>query len=471
MSDTLTLLRSIPIDSSWDVIVVGGGPAGCAAAAAAAREGARTLLLEQTQSLGGSGTTALVPAWCPFSDKQRIIYRGLAEKVFLASKLGTPHVPAAQLDWVAIHPEHLKRVYDNLLADHGAVVRFQTFLSGVEHDGDGTVTALLVSNKHGLQALRAKVYVDCTGDGDLAVWAGAEYHKGDDNGEMQPATHCFVLAGVNEEALKPLGKFHGSNPTCVIHRILASGRYPEILDAHLCSNKIGPGVFGFNAGHVFHVDNTDPANVSHAAPQGRRLAAAYQRAFAEFLPEVFGQATLVATGAQVGIRETRRIVGDYTLTFKDWMARQTFADDICRSAYFIDLHMTAEEARLKSHVDVDNRFQHYAPGESHGIPYRCLTPKGLRNVLVAGRNISCDHTAHGSIRVMPVCLAMGEAAGLAAALAAQTQKPLPDVHTVDTARLRQRLRAEGAYLPENEGETNPAHDHKRRRLVDLLSPT
>ncbi|MBC8039086.1 MAG: FAD-dependent oxidoreductase [Opitutaceae bacterium] len=449
-SDRATLLlgRAIPHDASWDVIVVGGGPAGCAAAAAAAREGAKTLILEQTQALGGSGTTALVPSWCPFSDKEKIIYRGLAEQVFTAALAAVPHVRPGQLDWVPINAEHLKRVYDDLLAAHGARVRFQTFLTGVEHDGAGGITALLVANKHGLQALSARVYIDCTGDGDLAAWAGADFHQGSSSGEVQPATHCFQLAGVNEAALANASPLHGGNPKCVIHRILASGKYPEIPDSHFCVAKSAPGVFGFNAGHLFHVDNTDPDSVSKAAAQGRKLASAYQRALAEFEPEVFGKASLVSTGAQVGIRETRRIVGDYTLTLEDWLARRTFPDEICRNAYFIDLHFTAEEARKKQNVDVEARFQHYAAGESHGIPYRCLTPKGIRNLLVAGRNISCDHPAHGSIRVMPVCLAMGEAAGVAAALAAADAG---DTHAVDTRRLRERLRACGAYLPVSEG--------------------
>ena len=437
---TYPLSQSIPLETGWDVIVVGGGPAGCTAAIAAAREGAKTLLLEQSQSLGGSGTTALVPAWCPFSDQQRIIYGGLAEKIFRSSQLGTPHVPVSKLDWVAINPEYLKRIYDNMVTAAGVTVRFQTFLSSVKTGPDGAVEALIVSSKAGLQALSAKVYIDCTGDGDLAAWAGAEFQKGDETSkEMQPATLCFVLSNVHEAAA---AQMQGRE---VMRQILESGRYPEILDHHMCVNKIGPATYGFNAGHLFLVDNTDPNSVSKAAMQGRKIADAYQRALAEFVPEAFGNAFLAATGAQVGIRETRRIIGDYILHLDDYKNRRTFEDEICRNAYAIDLHTTAAEARCGKEVDAMNRVQQYGPGESHGIPYRCLTPKGLRNVLVAGRSVSCDHAVQGSVRVMPVCLAMGEAAGLAAALAAHA--PAPDVHAVNTAHLRERLRAEGAYLP------------------------
>ena len=196
---TLNLQREIPINSAYDVIVVGGGPSGCTAAAGAAREGARTLLVEQTGSLGGMGTSALVPAWCPFSDKEKIIYCGLAEKVFTASKAGMAHIDPKAMDWVAIDPEHLKRVYDDLVTEYGATVLFNTFMSGVEAQ-DGKVSAIILSNKAGLTAYTAKVFVDCTGDADLSAWAGAEFEQGDESSDLQPATHCFTISNINQEA-------------------------------------------------------------------------------------------------------------------------------------------------------------------------------------------------------------------------------------------------------------------------------
>jgi flavin-dependent dehydrogenase len=151
--------RSLTLDDTWDVIVAGGGPAGCTAAIAAAREGAKTLLIESTGSLGGSGTSALVPAWCPFSDKEKIIYRGLSENVFTAAKRGMTHVASEALDWVPIDPERLKRVYDELVTEAGVTVLFQTQLAAVEMNGDDEVSTIIISNKAGLSALRAKVYV------------------------------------------------------------------------------------------------------------------------------------------------------------------------------------------------------------------------------------------------------------------------------------------------------------------------
>lgn len=157
----------------------------------------------------------------------------------------------------------------------------------------------------------------------------------------------------------------------------------------------------------------------------------------------------MSTGTLIGTRESRRITGDYVLTAEDYISRRSFDDEICRNSYFIDVHGTQKEQQ--SGTGSSQSITLYGPGESHGIPYRCLTPRGLRNVLVAGRSISCDRRVLGSVRVMPVCLAMGEAAGLAAALAAA--QTCGDVHAVDVPRLRTRLREEGGYLPDNQAET------------------
>jgi hypothetical protein len=439
--------REIPLEDSWDVVVAGGGPAGCAAAAAAAREGARTLLVEATGCLGGMGTSGLVPAWCPFSDKEKMIYRGLAEKVFTACKAGMAHVRDDAMDWVPIDPELLKRIYDDLVTEAGATVRFHTTLAGVEMGEAGTVDAILLAGKARLAACRAKVYVDCTGDGDLAAWAGAPYEKGaTETGELQPATLCFILSNVDTDAYERMPRHLAADSP--IYRIARSDKYPEVVDAHFCNNVIGPGTVGFNAGHLWDVDPADPDGLSRAMIDGRRIARAFRDGLAELAPEAFGEAFLAATAPLMGVRETRRILGDYVLTLDDYLARRTFDDEICRNCYFIDIHTARDEIARSAageHV-VERRHERYAPGESHGIPYRCLTPRGLVNVLVAGRAISCDRAVQGSVRVMPVCLAMGEAAGIAAASACAL--PRCDVHAVDAQHLRRRLREEGAYLPE-----------------------
>ncbi|MEX0777550.1 MAG: FAD-dependent oxidoreductase [Phycisphaeraceae bacterium] len=457
MSD-YSFQRAIPCDESFDVIVVGGGPAGCTAAAAAARQGARTLMIEASGCLGGSGTSALVPAWCPFSDKEQIIYRGLAQRVLEQSKQGSPHIKPDALDWVPIDPEKLKRIYDDLVTEFGVKVLFHTMLSHVDAQarpcetsslaGIRSVNAIVTTNKAGLQAWRAKVYIDCTGDADLCAWAGAKFAKGDDRGgKLMPATHCFMLSNVDEYGYRFGPKLHSAHADSPMHAILGSGKYPRISDAHCCNNMVGPGTVGFNAGHVWGVDNTEPWSVSAALIEGRKMAAAFRDALAEFHPQAFGNAFLVTTGAQIGIRETRRVIGDYVLTLDDYLQRRSFNDEICRNSYFIDVHRGKEEA-AKSHDDYkkwEKMTHRYEKGESHGIPYRCLTPRDLRNVLVAGRSVSAERIVQGSIRVMPVCLAMGEAAGMAAALAGASEQH--DVHTVDVQDLRDRLRKVGAYLP------------------------
>jgi len=448
MSRSLSFSRSLPVDDRWDVIVAGGGPAGCTAAAAAAREGARTLLIEQTGSLGGMGTSGLIPAWCPFSDQERIIYGGLAERVFVETKRGMSVVKPQDVDWVAIDGERLKRVYDELVTGAGATVLFNTFMSGVETDDAGNVQAVVLSNKSGLSAKSAKVFVDCTGDADLCAWAGAEFHKGDDHGgDLMPGTLCFILSNVNAVEYLNGPNLHGANKQSAIHAIIASGKYPGIPDVHFCQSLIGPGTVGFNAGHVYKVDGTDPASVSAALMQGRRIAEAYRKALAEFAPAAFGQAHLVATGSLLGIRETRRVMGDYVLTLDDYMQRRSFADEIARDNYFIDVHPHVVEELKKNEqaLEWEKRMFRYGKGEAHGIPYRCLTPRDLKNVLVAGRSVSAEQVVQGAIRTMPCCLVMGEAAGLAAALAALGDH---NAHHVDTDHLRRRLREEGGFLPE-----------------------
>ncbi len=454
--------QQIPLDDSYDVIVVGGGPSGCTAAAASARDGAKTLLIESTGCLGGMGTMALVPAWCPFSDKEKMIYRGIGEHIFKTLKAQMPHVPEAQLDWVPIDAERLKRVYDEVVTSSGAKILFNTLLASVETDGEGKVTTLITANKAGLRAYRAKVYIDCTGDGDVATWAGAEFHRGDgtEDGRLMPATHCFILSNVDMYGYKNGPDLHAGNRQGPIYKIVADEKYDLIPDVHLCSNIVGPGAVGFNAGHMWHVDNTKPETISDALIQGRKMAAQYRDALAEYVPAAFGNSFVTVTGSLMGIRETRRIVGDYILTLADYMARRSFDDEICRNSYFIDVHSAADEIANdpEAYGKWETKCIHYGKGESHGIPYRCLTPKGLSNVLVAGRSISCEQIVQGSVRVMPVCLAMGEAAGAAAAQALGSDAI--DVHAIDVQRLRNRLRDAGQYLPtlETEVETTPVRE-------------
>lgn len=434
-------------DSSFDVIVIGGGPSGCTAAAASARGGAKTLLIEGSGQLGGMGTSGLVPAWCPFTDGKQVIYRGLALKVFEEASKGNIYVKPGRYDWAPIDQERLKRTYDNLVLNAGAKILFHSSVCGVNKDGD-SISSILVANKLGITAYKANVYIDCSGDGDVAAWAGAEVQKGDPKtGELMLSTLCFIMSNVDEGAFANGPGLFAGDKNSPIYPILKSGRFPLIKGIHLCANLVGPGTVGFNAGHIWDIDNTNPESVSGAMVEGRLLAEEISRALMEFHPKAFANSHLTVTANLLGARESRRVIGDYVMTPQDYWARRSFPDEIARNCYFMDSHTAVRDdaEREKANMNFAEEFkpEGLKPGESHGIPYRSLTPRGLKNLLVAGRSISCERPVQSSIRVMPVCLVTGEAAGAAAALASNNHG---DVHTIDVDTLRKNLKAAGAYF-------------------------
>ena len=407
--------RAIGLDESFDVIVVGGGPAGCTAAAAAAREGARTLLVEATGALGGMGTSGLVPAWCPFSDLDKIIYKGLAEKVFAAAKEGMAHVKSTDMDWVPIDPERLKRVYDDLVTEAGATVLFQTSLAAVDAEG-GRVKALIFASKAGLRAYRAKVYIDCTGDADVAHFAGAVTMK--ETGSLSPSTLCLSVTNISAEQvrraqLKDIGK-------------RARRKYPLIP----ASWSLGP-VAG---GHAFFInhsgtrdlgqfDASDPFQFSDAECKSRRQALQMIQAMREFGGESLRFAELTGTGPQMGVRETRRVKGVYVLTEDDALSGRKFEDAVAWRSGYLDIgFVRLEKMRI------------------HEVPYRALLPEKLEGLLSAGRCISATHVAASAGKSMGKCMATGHAAGIAAALAVEKKVSPRDVKVADIQRA---LRADG----------------------------
>lgn len=261
----LTLKRSqIKVDDQWDVIIVGGGPAGCTAAIAAAREGAKTLLIEAMGQLGGMGTAGMVPAWCPFSDGEKIIYKGLAEKIFRESMKGVSHEPENKLDWVSINPEYLMSIYDRMVTESGAKVLFFSRLAAVEMSSDDTIDAIIVSNKAGLVAFKGKVYIDATGDGDLAAWSGASFKRGyDEEGSVQMSSLCFSFANIDSyDYINGPTLYVWKDESTPLYKAVRSGKYP-LVDTHFCNNLVGPDVIQCNAGHMT-VDTTDPWAISLA---------------------------------------------------------------------------------------------------------------------------------------------------------------------------------------------------------------
>jgi len=441
---TVGFHRELPVRHEVDVFVAGGGPAGVAAAVAAARQGARVFLAEGHSCFGGMGTAGLVPAFMTFGDGRRFLAAGVGEEVLdrlhVAAGTGPDYDPKRKTQGsVAVKAEVLKRVYDEMVLEAGVGFAFHTSLVAVQVEA-GAVSAAVCAAKSGLFAVRAAVYVDCTGDGDLAAWAGAPFEKGDEQGNMMPGTLCSLWTRVDWQVVRASGLGAGNARVEEAHR---DGVF-SVLDRHLPGMwRVGADLGGGNIGHTFGVDGTDERSLTDALLAGRKMLPEYERYYKEYL-KGFENMELVATGSLLGLRETRRILGEYLLCLEDFKRRAVFADEIGRYCYPVDIHPTRpDQAEFERFLD-EWKSLRYGPGESYGIPYRALVPKGLSNVLVAGRCISADRYLQGSVRVMPGCYITGQAAGVAAALAAERQGRTRDV---DVAALQARLLRLGACLP------------------------
>jgi hypothetical protein len=434
---------TLPLNEEYEVIVCGGGPSGVTAAISAAREGAKTLLLESTGCLGGMSTNGLVNAWTPMSDGIRWVYSGLAEKIIRKGAEHMEHVDVENVRVIPIDFERLKQIYDQMVIESGADILFHSTVYSLEMKDERNVNVIIVGNKSGLTAYRAKVYIDCTGDADLYAFAGKEYQCGnEETGEYMAASLCFTVSNIDEEKFCHMEEQYGGKHRDTIKAILRDGKY-DIPDDHYVAKQIGPNTYTFNAGHIWDVDATDPKSITAGYIEGRRLARELHDAFREYAP-AWKESYLVQTSPCLGVRESRRIIGDYTFTAQDYLERASFPDEIFRGKYNIDVHSRKMSNTVKT-------YGRYGEGESYGVPYRCLCPRDLDNVLVAGRTISSERVANGTLRVMPCCLCEGEAVGMAAKFACEMDEP--NIHTVDTQRLRKRLIEEGAYLPKLETDT------------------
>lgn len=419
-----------------DVFVAGGGPAGVAAAVAAARQGCSVCLIEGQNCLGGMGTAGLVPAFMQFSDGENMLAAGIGEEILKKLRKAGGTGPDSEF---SIRAEVLKRVYDEMLQEAGVDFTLYTHMIAVEAK-DGRVNSVFLAAKTGLFAARATIYIDATGDGDLAAWAGAPFEKGDSGGNMMAATLCSLWTDIDWDAVKASGLRSGAA------RIEDAIRDKVFTfeDRHLPGMwRVGKHVGGGNIGHSFGADGTDERSLTKATVWGRKLLLEYERYYKDYL-KGFENMELVATGALLGVRETRRILGDYLLNLDDFKKRAVFDDEIGRYAYPVDIHASsADKAAFEKFME-EHKTLRYGKGESYGIPYGILTPKGLSNVLVAGRCVSTDRYMQSSIRVMPGCYITGQAAGVAAALAV---KGNGDIRYVCVKDLQERLKALGAFLP------------------------
>jgi len=304
----------------------------------------------------------------------------------------------------AFDPELFKLAADRIMLDHGVRLLYHSFVCGTQVRGD-RIECVLLTGKSGALSVKAKVFVDTTGDADLTALSGAPWEFGrKEDGLVQPLTTNFNVAGVDEERM-PLR----NEISALYNKAKAEGRIKNPREDVLLFRTTRRGEIHFNTTRVTHTDATNVLDFTKAELEGRRQV---WETFTFLKNEIAGfeNSYIISIGPQIGVRETRRIVGDYVLTAEDVLGAKKFEDAIALNNYPIDIHNPAGTGtvikRLKS-------------GEFYSIPYRCLTPKKIANLIVGGRPISTTHEAHSSSRVMPIACATGHACGVAAALAAK----------------------------------------------------
>jgi hypothetical protein len=429
--------RSLETLAETDVLVVGSGAAGSVAALAAARAGAKTLLLERYGFLGGTSTLVLdtfYGFYTPGSRAKKVV-GGVADDVVAGLRrydacFERPNTYGAGTG-VTYHPDYLKVVWEELARDAGVRVLLHAWVQDVEAGG------VVVATKAGLRRVRAKIIVDASGDADVCAAAGVPFEQAGEREPAQTLTTTFKLANVDLERRKGVSKAE-------FHRLMGeasdSGRYRLPRKEGSDHATPVPGMtatimtrlasFERRDGRI--VNATDPELLSAAEIEGRRQALEYVRFLRDRVPG-YEKASLAGFGAQIGIRETRRIEGDYRLTREDVLSARAFDDPIGLCGAPIEDHAPG----------ADTKWQYLPDGACVGIPWRTLLPKKIENVIVAGRCFSATHDAHASVRSMAQCMAMGQAAGTAAALAlARGTSP----RELPYPALRDRLLADGALL-------------------------
>lgn len=413
-----------------DVFVAGGGPSGVAAAVAAARMGKRVFLAETSGCFGGMGTTGMVPLLAPFDDGVNVVASGIGYEI----RKNISHRIPLNAYWTPIDVEELKREYDRILIEAGVQVSLFTTLCDVISDGP-YVTRVVLFAKSGMFTVKAKVYIDCTGDGDLCAFGGGEFEMGDENHQVMPQTLCSLWANVSEITEEPQNKW--------ISKAYNDGVLSQ-EDHHLPGiRQCGNGIGGGNVGHIYDINPLDEVALTKAMMFGRRSVAEYYDYYRKYL-NGYQNIALCVTAPVLGVRESRRILCDYMLNVEDFISRAVFEDEIGRYCYPVDVHVKGTDK--VEYEKFENEYYStlcYEKGESYGIPYRSLIPVSFDNVLVAGRCIGADRKMQASVRVMPGCFITGQAAGTAASLACETG----NVRSVEIKAIQRALITLGAYLP------------------------
>ena len=433
--------RQTPVWGEYDVVVLGGGPAGMAAAVAAARAGRSTLLVERYGFLGGMGTAAGVTNFCGLHanvhGEIRQVVHGVADdllqRIDRLGGLNQPHALFGKTVAQAYDTAAYKIAADELMQSARVDVLFHALACGVVKDGQ-RVQALLVETKSGRFAAVGRCFIDASGDGDLAAWAGAPYALGDGHGNMLYPSTMFRLNGINPGRA---GKAWEVIPKLMLEAE-AAGRYKFPRKTPIVRPQKSGIEWRVNLTQLANregnaMDGTNARDLSEAEMLGRRQIAEV----AGFLREVpgFESSYIVDIAPQVGIRETRRVHGLYELTEADVLECASFDDTIGVNGWPLELHLKGDVEFRWPKIPESRGFNH--------LPYRMTVPQGLDNVWVAGRCASMSHEAQSAARVTGACFVMGEAAGLAADLALRDDSSNA---AVDVAALQRRLEDNGAYL-------------------------
>ncbi len=434
--------RQFAEEGMFDIVVVGAGSAGATAAIAAARTGATTLLLERLPFLGGTSTAVLdtfYGFYTPGSTSKKVV-GGIADEVVGGLKnygacIERPNTFGAGTG-ITYHPEYLKVVWEQLVQASGCKVLLNAWVQDVVKEGD-RVTGMVVATKRGLISIKARYVIDTSGDADICHYGGLPYELAGKESPAQTLTTTFKMINVDIARRKTVPKPAFNQ---LIAEAAATGNYQlprkegsdHITPVPHTTATILTRLKSYDERNGAVINATDPELLSRAEMEGRLQALEYIRFLKDRVPG-YEQAELGSFGVHIGVRETRRIYGAYRLSSIDVLEARKFDDQIGLCGAPMEDH----------HDGADTKWQYLPDGRCVGIPYRTLLPTGIDNVWVAGRCFSADHMAHSSVRSMGQCMAMGQAAGLAAGLAVQNNQT---AHEVDVSTLRQRLVDQGAII-------------------------